>query len=146
MKSFTAQLEAFEALMADDIKEIAVESIQDVVEAAQTPQVGMTKGNPSFEIGKIPVAEAELINSLTSDGATGADSYTVALAGFEIGDVMQFEWTAPHALPMELGFTTHSDTDEDTGFDVDVPGRHFVGYNAERFSEFVEANKAKVGR
>lgn len=142
--TFTAQLKAAEAKILDDLKEIATESIQDVMEAAQTPQVGMTKGNPSFEIGKIPVAEKELIDSLMSDGVEGKKSYVTAIAGFELGDTLTFEWTAPHAMMMELGFTVHSDSDEDYGFDVDVPGRHFVGFNAAKFSEFVAANEAKI--
>lgn len=129
MESFTAQLKAIARLTEQNMRYIAVNAIQDVMEAAQTPQRGMTKGAPSFEVGKIPVAEADLINSLTSDGIEGEDSYVVALAGMEIGGTMEFAWTAEHAAPMEFGFTSRSGKQ--------VPGRHFVGYNAERFAGFV---------
>lgn len=130
-QSFKAQVEEFARLTKKNMRYVASEAIQDVMEAAQTPQRGVTKGASGFEVGKIPVAEADLINSLTSEGATGADSYTVAIAGFEIGDVLRFEWTAKHAMAMEAGTSK-------------VAGRHFVGANARRFSEFVERRVAEV--
>ncbi|MEP5730821.1 MAG: hypothetical protein ABJL67_15795 [Sulfitobacter sp.] len=139
-KSFTAQLKDIEDLVLADMRYVAAESIQDVMEAAQTPQLGISKGATSFVEGKIPVAESELINSLTSDGTEGAESYSVAIAGFEIGDTMEFAWTAPHAMRMEVGFTG---TDS-LGRKFDQPGRHFVGANARRFSEFVENRVAEV--
>jgi hypothetical protein len=131
MKTFQAQIEDFERLTLQNMKYVAGEAIQDVMEAAQTPQLGMTKGATSFESGKIPVAEAELINSLTSDGNKGPDSYAVAIAGFEIGDKMEFAWTAPHAMPIEVGTSKFA-------------GRQFVGANARRFSEFVEKRTKEV--
>ena len=139
-QSFTAQLEDFAKLTKTNMEYVAKQSIQDVLEAAQTTQLGMTKGATSFEVGKIPVAEKELVNSLTSEGATGADSYTVAIAGMEIGDVLRFAWTVPYAYRIELGFTG---TDS-LGREYDVPGRHFVGANAAKFSEFVDARVAEV--
>ena len=145
MKTFTAQIQAFADLTKQNLKYVAVESIQDVVEAAQTPQRAITKGATGFEIGKIPVAEAELINSLIS-GANGsfgpesADSYAVALGGYELGDYMRFGWTAPHAMRMEAGFTG---TDA-IGRTYNQPGRHFVGANAARFSEFVMKHALEV--
>lgn len=139
-KSFKAQLDDFAKLTARNMRYVASEAIQDVMEAAQTPQLGMSKGATSFEVGKIPVAESDLINSLTSEGITGADSYTVAIAGFEIGDVMEFAWTEPYAARIEYGFTG---TDK-LGREYDVPGRHFVGENAAKFPEFVQARIAEV--
>lgn len=141
MGTFTAQLEAFEQLTKQNMRYVATESIQDVVEAAQTPQRGITKGATSFEVGKIPVAEAELINSLsTNGGAPSEDSYVVAISGYEIGDSMTFAWTAPHAMRMEAGFTG---TDS-LGREYDQPGRHFVGANARRFQEFVTKRSREV--
>lgn len=138
MKSFTAQLQDFEDLTERNLRYIAVNAISDVMEAAQTPQRGITKGATGFVEGKIPVAEAELINSLTSEGIKGEASYGVALAGFEVGDYMRFAWTAPHAMPMEVGFRTKNGRT--------VPGRHFVGKNAARFSEFVQKYAGMVRR
>lgn len=141
-KSFTAQLEDFEEFTVQNLKYIASEAIQDVLEAAQTPQRGITKGATSFVEGKIPVAESDLINSLTTNGTEGATSYTVAISGYEIGDNMEFVWTAPHALRMEAGF---SGTDS-LGRKYEQPGRHFVGANARRFPEFVEKRAKEVRR
>lgn len=137
-KSFTAQLEDFEQLTVRNLKYVASEAISDVLEAAQTPQRGITKGATSFVEGKIPVAESDLINSLTTEGTEGAESYTVAIAGYEIGDSMEFAWTAPYSLRIEAGYTG---TDS-LGRKYDVPGRHFVSANARRFEEFV-AKRAK---
>lgn len=128
-KSFTAQLKDIERLTVKNLRYVAAEAIQDVVEAAQTPQTGVTKGASGFVEGKIPVAEAELINSLTSNGTEGKDSYAVAIAGFDLGDTLTFAWTAPHAMALEVGTSR-------------IAGRHFVGANAKRFEEFV-AKRAK---
>jgi len=133
MKTFEAQLKDFEKLSLKNMRHVAAEAIQDVMEAAQTPQLGMSKGATSFEVGKIPVAEAELINSLTSEGNKGADSYAVAIAGFDIGDTLEFAWTAPHAMAIEVGTSKFA-------------GRQFVGANARRFSDFVEKRTKEVQR
>jgi len=129
-KSFTAQLADFERMTVKNMRHVASESIQDVMEGAMTPARGISKGG-TYEAGKIPVAEAELINLLTSDGVEGADSYTVAIAGFQIGDVMEFAWTAPHAMAKEVGTGTQQ-------------GWHFVGINARKFPEFVKKRAAEV--
>jgi len=71
-KSFSAQLADFEQMTVRNLKYVASESIQDVVEAAQTPQRGIGQGATGFVEGKIPVDTSELINSLTSDGVKGA--------------------------------------------------------------------------
>ena len=127
-KSFTAQLKDIEKMTVKNMRYVAAEAIQDVMEAAMTPSRGITKGG-TFEEGKIPVAETELINTLTSDGIKGENSYTVAIAGFDIGDTLKFAWTADHALVQEVGNSK-------------IRGRHFVGANARKFPEFV-AKRAK---
>lgn len=132
-KSFTAQLQDFEDFTVQGLKYIASEAIQDVVEGMQTPARGISKGG-TLQVGKIPVAEAELINSLSTDGgAPSADSYTVAIAGFEIGDAMTFSYTAPHAFVKEVG-------------KGGMAGWHFMGVNARKFPAFVEARAKEVRR
>ncbi|WP_375553393.1 hypothetical protein [Roseovarius mucosus] len=138
VKTFAAQLKDIEELLTKEMQFVASESVQDVMEGAQTPQQGITAGGSGFVEGKIPVAEAELINSLEVDGASGKDAYVVAIAGMEIGGVQRFTWNAPHAMPMEVGFTAENGTQ--------VPGRFFVSRNAERFSEFVEKNVKRLRR
>lgn len=133
MKTFLAQIDKAIGNIEADLAYVASMGIQDVLEAAQTPQRGITKGASGFVEGKIPVAEGELIKSLTTEGVSGEASYTVAISKFTIGDVMEFEWTAAHALRMELGFTG---TDA-LGRYYEQPGRHYVGANAARFDEFI---------
>lgn len=137
-KRFTAAIQDFADLTEKQMIAVVVDSVQDVLEAAQTPQVGITKGATSFEVGKIPVAEGDLIQSLEIgyNGAYQATAGAVSLsaADFSLGDTINARWTATHALPMELGFTTRSGTN--------VPGRHFVGANAARWPQFVAANAA----
>lgn len=139
-KTFTAQVRDFAGLTKLQMKYVAAESIQDVMEAAQTPQLAITKGATTFVEGKIPVAEADLINSLEVGGSSGPDAYVTAIAGYALGDNMRFAWTAPHAMRIEQGFTGV----DDLGREYNQAGRHFVGANAARFSEFVEARTKEV--
>lgn len=141
-RKFTAAIQDFADLVEAQIKAVIVDSVQDVLEAAQTPQVGITKGATSFEIGKIPVAESDLIESLEL-GFNGAyqptgGAVTLSVAGFELGDTINARWTTAYALRMELGF---SGTDS-LGRTYNQAGRHFVGANAKRWPEFVKANAA----
>ena len=140
-KSFEAQLKDWVDLTNVSLKYVAVNAISDVLEAAQTPQVAISKGATSFVEGKIPVAESELINSLqVNEGAKGPAVYETALLGFEIGEVMRFSWTADYAYRIELGFVG---TDK-AGRTYNQAGRHFVGANAAKFSQFVEKYAREV--
>lgn len=124
-KTFTAQIEGFADTTWKNMRADVGEGINQVVEGMQTPARGISKGG-SLQVGKIPVAEAELINSLSSDGgAPSADSYVVAIAGFEIGDFMTFSYTAPHAFIKEVGNSK-------------MEGWHFMGVNARKFPQIME--------
>lgn len=139
-KSFTASIEQFSEKALRNMKVVAADAVQDVVEGIQEGrQLGKNRGGPAQE-GHLPVDSADLFNSLKSGigkatGAPSGYSYTAAIAQFAIGDRLEFEWTAAHALPQETGFTI---TKED-GTEINVPGYHYVGTMAARFSEFVEA-------
>ncbi|KIC22506.1 hypothetical protein [Leisingera sp. ANG-Vp] len=141
-KSFELQLAEWAGQTEGDIKFVAAEATQDLMEAAQTTQLGITQGATSFEEGKIPVGPTkDLVNSLMSglNGSSIADgqaSYAVAIGSFELGDVMQFEWTQEYAAAIEFGWTTS------TG--KQVPGRHYVGANVARWQEFVDGAVARV--
>lgn len=145
-KTFAASLDQFAVRTAAKMKWVAEQAIQDVVEAAQTPQVGITVGATSFEEGKIPIGKTgDLQNSLVSgrngsEAGMGASSYEVAIAGYELGDTLQFAWTMEYAMRIELGF---NGTDS-LGRTYNQAGRHFVGKNAEEFSTFVAKRAAEV--
>ncbi|WP_176562657.1 hypothetical protein [Paracoccus liaowanqingii] len=141
MATFAADLRALVDLAKEDLRYVAMMSIQDVLEGAQTTQRGITQGAEAFEVGKIPVGlTSDLVNSLTVEGSTGPDAYVTAIVGMAHGDVMTFEWTVPYAARIEFGFTG---TDE-LGRNYDVPGRFFIGTNAAKFPQFVEARAAEV--
>lgn len=141
-KTFTAQIKDFRDRSVADMLYVSSAAIQDVMEGAMTPQLGVTKGATGFVEGKIPVAEADLINSLTTDGVVGSDSYVTVISNMRLGDSIRFAWTAEYALRMELGFTG---TDA-LGRSYQQEGRHFVGKNAAKFPEFVDNRLKEVGR
>lgn len=132
-------------LSKQNVHYIAVNAIQDVMEAAQTPQPGVKRTGGTFVEGRIPVDESFLINSLETrlrGGSTAGSqvSYSVVLTGFQLGDELQFAWTTPYALRIEKGFVG---TDS-KGRRFNQEGRHFVGKNAARFSDFVKQREAEV--
>lgn len=141
-KTFTAQIEDFANLTKRNLRYVAAESFQDVMEAAQTPQPSVKRTGGTFVEGKIPVDTSDLINSLTSNGTAGSDSYVLAIEAFEVGDIMRFTWTSEYAMRIEMGFVG---TDK-LGRTYNQAGRHFVGANAARFPEFVKARVAEVRR
>lgn len=143
-KTFTAQLDDIIDLTVEGMEYVMRQSISDVLEGAQTTQIGITQGATSFVEGKIPVGlTSELVKSLSVDGgAKSADSYVVKIAGMEIGDSMDFAWTAPYARRINSGFTGQ----DSLGRNYNVPGRFFVDRNAEKFSEHVKKRAAEVRR
>lgn len=140
-QSFAAQVSKQIAESKVKLRYVAVSAIQDVMEAAQTPQVSVKRSGGTFIEGKIPVDTAALINSLTaSTGGQGAQAYVTALSGFDIGESISFTWNQPYAMRIEMGF---KGTDS-LGRTFNQAGRHFVGYNAAKFSEFVAARVKEV--
>lgn len=124
-KTFMASIKGFEDTTVKNMRADAAEGINRVVEGMQTPARGISKGG-TLQVGKIPVAEAELINSLaTNGGAPSEDSFVTAIAGFEIGDVMSFSYTAPYAMAKEAGTSK-------------MAGWHFMGTNARKFPQHIE--------
>ena len=145
-KTFAASLDAFAVKTAAKMKHVATQAIQDVVEAAQTPQLGITMGATSFEEGKIPIGKTgDLQNSLVSgaNGSSGAASefsYEAVITNYELGDVLTFAWTMEYAMRIELGFVG---TDS-LGRTFHQAGRHFVGKNAAEFPRFVAERAAEA--
>lgn len=135
-KSFSASVRAFTGKTKSQMRDVFVESVQDVVELAQTPKA---KG------GRMPVDTGNLRNSLASGlngsfGNTGAESYAVTLTGLELGDVAQFAWTAPYARRMELGF---SGTDS-LGRTYEQAGNFFVGSAVAKWDQIVTKWAGKI--
>lgn len=92
---FTADIAEFQRLTLDKMRRVARQSIQDTINLAQTP---VAQG------GDMPVDTGALRNSLVSrivggSSSQGADSHLVTIAQLEIGNVINFTWTADYAVP-----------------------------------------------
>lgn len=142
-KSFKAQMEDIANLTEKQMKSVVVDSFQDVLEGAQTPQPSVKRTGGTFELGKIPVDNADLIQSLElgiNEGyAPTNGAVSLNAAQFSLGDTLDARWTASYALRIELGF---SGTDS-LGRSYNQEGRHFVGQNAAKWPQFVKANAMK---
>lgn len=142
-KKFSAQMEDIARLTEKQLRAVVVDSVQDVLEGAQTPQLAVSKGADGFVVGKIPVAEADLIQSLEI-GFNGAyqatqGAVTLSAAQFSLGDTINARWTAAYALRIELGFSGA----DSLGRNYSQAGRHFLGTNAAKWPAFVKANAQK---
>ena len=94
-KTLAAQIGDWGDRTAAEMLEVAQASLQEVMTISQTT---VAQG------GNMPVLDGFLINSLVSslDGvevAKGEDSYTLAIAGMQLGQPMRFAWTADYAIP-----------------------------------------------
>lgn len=88
-----ASIERFEQQTAAKMRKIALASMLDLFNTAQTP---IAKG------GRMPVDTSNLRNSFVIEinGAKvgeGGDSYVLGINGFQIGDIVQGAWGAPYA-------------------------------------------------
>lgn len=145
-QTFAANIRKHADLTKKQMRRVAIDSFQDVMEGCMTSARGITAGGTLIE-GRIPVVSSDLINSLVSSlnggiSSTGPDSYVTTLSGLKLGDSAQFAWTVEYARRVEAGFTG---TDEE-GRTYQQDGWHFVGKNAARFSQIVDANVQKLAR
>lgn len=136
MTTFTVQMQAFRDKTKAQMRAALSASVQDVISEAQRPEA---------QGGRMPVDTGFLRGSLVSELngakiAEGADSYTLAAAQIEPGDVARFGWTAEYARRMELGFVG---TDS-KGRTYNQSGRHFVEGAAAQWPAIVERNAARL--
>jgi hypothetical protein len=125
--TFAADLQRFGAKVQRRALDVARESIQDVIDDAQTPKA---KG------GRMPVRTGFLRNSLASGlngsfGPPDENSYILTIGQLDLGDVARFAWTAEYAIFQELGTSAFA-------------GNHFVGVAAAKWPQFVEANARRI--
>ena len=91
MSTFTAQIKAFTDKSKEKVEAVVKQSAQEVFSIAQTPKAAG---------GRMPVDIGTLRNSLMSDlngtrVGQGPESYVLAIAGMEMGDVMFAGWGGP---------------------------------------------------
>ncbi len=142
---FSAQVADMVKNNKSKLRKVAIDSITDVCRQAQTSAQGITAGGTLVD-GKIPVVTADLINSFTSNvgggSAKGAQSYTVALAGLQIGDIARFTWDIEYSMRVNYGFVG---TDK-LGRTYNQKGWHFMTRAVEKWPEFVRDNTNKVSK
>lgn len=129
-------MERFADLSKGKILKVVQRSAQKVFSTAQTD-----RGNG----GRMPVDTGFLRNSFQAglngaENLTGADAYTLAIAGMELGDVMRGGWTAKYAMRMEYGFVG---TDA-AGRTYNQMGYHFAGTAAAQWPAIVAAEASKI--
>lgn len=141
--TFTASIRGFSEKAKRNIELVVKQSAQDVFEIAQTP-VGSSAVKPKkakigvapFIEGRLPVDTGFLRNSFIatingSQVSSGEDAYVLAIASFELGDVIFGGWGASYALEVEYGANG-------------VPPRFFMRGAAQQWQSIVNANAAKL--
>lgn len=108
MTSFTAQVRNWTEKAKRNVGLVIGDAAQGVFADMSERQLSVKETGGTFEIGKVPVDTGFLINSLFTDlnGSTvaqGPGSYTAALAGMEIGDVVTYAFSAEYAIDIEYG-------------------------------------------
>ena len=118
------------------MREIALESIQDLCAEAQRPKA---------DGGRMPVVEGTLRNSfearLNGGGAqTGALAYVAVLANLKLGDRFRARWTAAYARRVNSGFVG----EDVLGRTFNQQGAFFLEGAGEQWPAIVKRNAAKV--
>lgn len=135
--NLAAALGQFANLSKQNIRYVLNEAVQDVMDGAMTPQRAISAGAASFEVGKIPVDTATLINSVVINGAKYGGA--VELNG---GGIDTFEWQTPYAARIEYGFNGA----DKAGRVYNQAGRFFVTTHALRFAEFVQQHAMEISK
>lgn len=144
-KRFSASIKDFGDGALERAIRILKSSAQEVVSLAQTPQPSVKQTGGSFEIGKIPVDDGFLINSLQTSlngslvGA-GQASYLLTIDSLQFGDVVEYRWTAAYAARIEFGFVGA----DSLGRVYNQAGRYYVTTAAAKWVSIVEANARNI--
>jgi len=128
------------AEIKSDVRYILNESVQDVIEDAQTPQPPASQTGGSFETGKIPVDTKALIQSLHLGEAKIGEDAGAVIGLIEPGTIQTFAWQVPYAARIEFGFVG----EDELGRKYEQAGRFFVTENAAKFGEHVERHAKEV--
>ncbi len=144
MANFGQTLFIFRKKGIRNMKYVAGMALRDVMEGAQTPQTSAKFTGGAFVIGKIPVLENILRESLWSgrNGAftRGSTSYLAVTTGIQLGDMLSFYWSSPYARRIEQGFRG---TDS-MGRSYNQAGRFFLATNMEKFPVYLRQRAAEV--
>ncbi|GGX63267.1 hypothetical protein GCM10007385_35500 [Tateyamaria omphalii] len=117
-QSFAAQVRNWSEKAKRNAGLVVADAAQVKFKAMSRRQPSVKETGGSFEVGKVPVDEGVLINTMISslNGSQvgeGENAYVAGLAGFEAGDSILFAFTAEYAQAIEYGT-------------VNFPGRFMV--------------------
>jgi hypothetical protein len=137
VSKFKAQINAHADMTEKKLARVVVGALQELLSHITTSAPGVTAGGTRIE-GKFPDVSSDPIRSLgvELDGAqagAGQGSQTVALANYDLGQVIRFVWTSEYALRIELGF---QGTDS-LGRTYQQPGWLMVSKNVPRWPALV---------
>lgn len=128
-----------------NMKYVAGMAIKDVMEGAQTPQTSAKFTGGSFQVGKIPVLDNILRESLWSGKNNagwirGSTSYLTVTTGLQLGDVISFVWSSPYSMRIEKGFRGV----DRLGRHFNQAGRFYLATNMAKFHSYLQARAAEV--
>ena len=145
-RSFSASIAAFRDKTKAQMQAVLSESIQDVMDIAQTP---VANG------GRMPVQDGHLINSVVTElngtvigtasatpskgGANSTANIALLVAQVQPGDVARIGWSAAHAMRQHEGFVG----EDSLGRSYNQEGKRWVDGAAAEWQKIVEEN---VGR
>lgn len=126
---------------------VVSESIQDVMDIAQTP---VANG------GRMPVDDGHLINSVVTelngsqigrasdsadkDGASSTANIALLVTEMKIGDVARIGWSAAHAMRQHEGFVG----EDSLGRTFNQEGKHWVDAAAAQWHQIIARNAGRL--
>lgn len=136
MSSFEAQVRDWTEKAKKNMTYVIRGSVQDIGELMTRTQPSVKETGGFYREGFVPVDTSELINSqeVTINGslvAEGLVDYSLAVAGYNLGDSLVAVFTAEHARPIEYGVTGR------------FGGRFYVRNAVQQWSTIVEMNAAQ---
>lgn len=145
-RSFAAAFAIFRDKTKAQMQAVLAESVQDVMDIAQTP---VANG------GRMPVDTGALINSVATElngrqlgtagkedksGAQSATNIALLVTEMQPGDVATIAWTAAHALAQHEGRVI----EKADGTSVSLEGKRWVDGAAAQWPQIVERNVKRL--
>lgn len=146
-RSFAASIASFRDLTKTQMQAVLSESIQDVMDEAQTP---VANG------GRMPVDDGHLINSVVTElngtqigttalaedlsGSASGANIALLVAGIEPGDTARIGWAAAHAMRQHEGFVG----EDSLGRTYNQQGKHWVDGAAANWPAHIEKNAKRL--
>lgn len=146
-RSFAASIASFRDKTKAQMQAVLAESVQDVMDIAQTP---VANG------GRIPVDTGHLLNSVATElngarlgggsdkpdksGASSTAAIALLVTEMQPGDVARIGWTAAHAARQHEGFVG----EDSLGRTFNQEGKRWIDGAAAQWPQIVERNAKRL--